>query len=139
MKVNCAQCGQVFERPVQRGRPATKCHKCRGKASDSIQSLFPMEKSPTPKVSEKQLPSDKVGLVEETELSATYTYRVTVTNMGTAYEGNSEKEAVDTFTSFSKKSDMGYGQVGFEQVRLLARGEDGTYQVRQEHLPRAFG
>lgn len=28
--VECAKCGKVFQRPRKRGRPPTKCPKCRG-------------------------------------------------------------------------------------------------------------
>ena len=52
-----------------------------------------------------------------------YTYEVTVTNLGFGYRGEDVTEAKKRFKHYKEASERGFGQVGHERVTLYQKGE----------------
>jgi hypothetical protein len=71
---------------------------------------------PTEAVSEEQY--EKAEHVANMLDLGSVTYQVWVGNLGIAFTSESERDARVTYASYVKKSGEGYGQVGFEPVRL---------------------
>lgn len=137
VKVNCNVCGKVFERPVQKGRPALRCPECRNGgaiASPLEQKKLSAEDSAiiineNLEASDQQKPND-------IESDYPQLFRLMVGNLGLAYAGESQSDAFSKFNSYANKSNMGFGQVGFEIVQLwkLDR-EQNRYGLEKEFLP----
>lgn len=128
--INCRSCNKPFSRPVQRGRPAVRCPECRSKDTTSAVSTEVIEESG---IEESSAPAKE----QPKEDTHTYLYRLMVGNMvGVAYAGDSEKEAMTAFDSYSKKSSMGFGQVGFEVVQLWKLNRDtNSYELEKDFRP----
>jgi len=138
--VNCKICNQPFERPIQRGRPALRCLSCRSLTIESPNYSTETkeetkEETSRPgsfvqSVSPLSIKLDEVGNPE-----VIYQYKLIVTNMGLTHAGDSEKEALAAFKSHADRSSMGFGQIGFEIVRLYKLDEDGNYNLFKEYIP----
>jgi hypothetical protein len=140
--VNCAICNQPFERKIQRGRPATKCEACRaGNESPSVATAIasinqPIKKSIPQNEDVASLLEEKTSSADKFDKNFPYLFRVVVGNLGIAYGGDSEAEAKKSFRHYSKVSQNGFGQVGFERVALWQLDiEKNQYQVLEEFLP----
>lgn len=130
--INCKTCGRPFERPIQRGRPAVRCLECRAKdlIITDTRSNDSNDKDDT-----SELP-DIIPIKSTSQEDPYALYRLMVGNMGLAYVGESERAALDAFTSYSKKSNMGFGQVGFQIVQLWKLNRElNSYCLEKEFIP----
>lgn len=163
VKVKCRDCGNDFERPVQRGRPAVRCEKCRNDGtptpakvskseSETDLDIFdftpPSSKSsrylepPTiiPDVSHlaevKIVPAQYPSETEAREaLEEVFQYYVMVSNMGVAHKTNSKETALQKFNEYVKKSNIGFGQVGCENVQLWGlNAETNQYELLKDFV-----
>lgn len=127
--VNCIVCESPFAREVKRGRPAVKCPSCRVKenpnATSNNTATIKNIIDENPLIEEKKIPPVK-------EIPITK-YRVMVGNLGLAFYSDDEKEAVNSFTHYSRASSFGFGQVGFERVQLWCLNtEKNQYEVLKD-------
>lgn len=136
--VECRDCGKQFERPIQRGRPAVRCPECRANPKPSIADKSieleqmvddnsPVSIVPT---SVRATPFKRTEVKEDDTI---YQFRLMVGNLGLAYVGDSNKEAVAAFEHYAKASAMGFGQVGFETVQLWKLNQiENQYKLEKE-------
>lgn len=139
MTTICQSCKKPFERSPGRGRPAVRCPSCRGNAtstsvSSSSSEVFDMDddKPSLPKHLTEEDKKEETTTPASTNTPAIVspvpvskvrvangeTYCLMVGNLGMAYGGENENEAIKQFTHYSKASTLGFGQVGFECVQL---------------------
>lgn len=139
--IPCKDCGNLFSRPVQRGRPAIRCLECREKIQAKYsKSSEPKASTDTPSESyqqDKEVFSSEEEAVKLSEKKADattiYQFILMVSNMGQAWAGDNEKEALNKFIHYKNASSMGYGQVGFSVVQLnKLNTELNRYEVVEE-------
>lgn len=127
MTTICQSCKKPFERSPGRGRPAVRCPSCRGAGSSvssssaTDETVFCMdddEKKEAPPDSKAIPAAPIVPIKPKIRVAAGETFCLMVGNMGMAYGGENETEAIKQFTHYSKASTLGFGQVGFECVQL---------------------
>lgn len=127
----CVVCHATFERPKQRGRPATKCNNCRGTTAEVIEKpVIAITSTSSEEIKEEPKPEKKE------EDNHPYLFRLMVGNMGLAHAGEDEKVALATFESYCNKSQQGFGQVGFERVQLWKLNKlENKYEVYKDFIP----
>jgi hypothetical protein len=149
MRVACKVCGDFFDRPVQRGRPAVRCEKCRNnseliKVHSAVQSLVEGNAELSSKINNAPVLFDKEEAKEEVvkksyekyDSNFPYPFRVVVTNLGLAYACEEESEATKAFHQYAKRSDEGFGQVGLERVQLWKLNvELNQYEILKNFIP----
>lgn len=122
IEVMCQSCGCSFQRPIQRGRPAVRCETCRQNPNvqhiQSSNSKTIVPSAPQENIENQEIKVTTSHTKSKYDINVAHLYRVMVGNLGLAFAGNDEKEARAHFLSYSKKSQQGFGQVGFEQVQL---------------------
>lgn len=148
VKVKCKDCGNDFERPVQRGRPAVRCEKCRNengapdkkakeRSSESDLDIFALGDDKAPPSSEVKIVPDNFASEEEARasLEEVFQYYVMVSNMGVAHKTNSRETAIQKFNEYVKKSNIGFGQVGCENVQLwYLNAETNQYELLKDFV-----
>jgi hypothetical protein len=136
--VKCATCPNSFERPIQRGRPATRCPSCRAAPT------LPEIQNKT--IAESDIPGAEDAVDEEViqhrrsdpppEDNTPYLFRLMVGNMkGLAHGGESEQEAMAAYRSYCKRSQEGFGQIGFERVQLWKLDPVEGYKLDKDFTP----
>jgi hypothetical protein len=153
IKVKCATCGSDFEREVKRGRPATRCEKCRSapepgspqkeyksgsrylpsKISNGDESGTDILDIVASSPSSSSIPIPEPTITEL--VSEIFQYHVMVSNCGSVYQGNSRETAMQKFNEYVKKSNMGFGQIGCENVRLYQwNKETNEYETLKDFV-----
>lgn len=145
--VDCKVCGKPFEREVKRGRPAVRCLTCRELAATNnhleLKSIPASDAIPTIEdtstdvddnleVSEAPRPTIKPKEVNNTP----YAFRLMVGNLGLAYGGDIEVEALTAYKRYCHLSSQGFGQVGFERVQLWKLNSEQSYELSKDFDPR---
>lgn len=124
----CRKCSKGFDHN-KRGRPPTVCLKCKGEdfepstTETNKTSSVITEVKIAPLISTVFKKVVKEDIEEKPKSVELYDYSVVVSNMGFAYKGNDLKEATKNYNAYVQKSLRGYGQVGFERVRLYFKDE----------------
>lgn len=152
--VNCNVCHQPFERPVQRGRPATRCPECRATALAAIADKSIVKDVPSSVLASVPPAQLKVLLGEDYEEvnggpepmrqvwrpstvvdNTPYRFRLMVSNLGIAYGGEVEAEALVSFNSYARRSADGFGQIGFARVQLWKLDAVRGYELVKDFDP----